>query len=293
MKDFSITIGPSRMHAVRTGEGPPVVLVHGFGVSGAYMYPLAEALAPSCSAFIPDLPGQGGSEQLRGRTTIARLARALGAWVEAAELVRPAVVANSMGCQVVTELAVRRPKLLGPLVLVGPTIDPARRGAPDQLVGVLRDAAREPFAVLARAARDDARTGTRTLMSVGRSMLADRIEDRLPSIEQPTVVVHGENDGFGSREWAERAALLLPNGRLVVVPGEPHAVHFTRPDLVAGILRDLVVEEGEHRPDELVRRLEHWDVAAGEQDEARVGERPLPLFGEPKGHEVIAFAPQE
>jgi len=280
MNELSMQIGSSRMHAITMGEGPPVVLVHGFGVSGAYMHPLAEALAASFTVFIPDLPGQGESEKLRGRTTIARLGRALGEWIEAAGLAAPPVVANSMGCQVVTELAVRRPRLVGPMVLVGPTIDPARRGAPGQLLGVLRDSAREPFAVLARAARDDARTGMRILMALGRSMIDDRIEDRLPSIEQPTVVVHGERDGFGSREWAEQAASLLPQGRLVVVPGEPHAVHFTRPDLIAAIVGDLLVEERKHRPDELVRRLEHRDMAAGEPDETRVLQRALPLFGE-------------
>jgi len=281
MNELSMQIGSSRMHAITMGEGPPVVLVHGFGVSGAYMHPLAEALAASFTVFIPDLPGQGESEKLRGRTTIARLGRALGEWIEATGLAAPSVVANSMGCQVVTELAVRRPRLVGPMVLVGPTIDPARRGAPGQLLGVLRDSAREPFAVLARAARDDARTGMRILMALGRSMIDDRIEDRLPSIEQPTVVVHGERDGFGSREWAEQAASLLPEGRLVVVPGEPHAVHFTRPDLIAAIVGDLLVEERQHRPDELVRRLEHRDMAAGEPHQTRVLQRALPLFGEP------------
>src|SRR4051812_27567472 len=152
---------------VVVGDGPPIVLVHGFGISGAYMLPLARALAPAFTAFVPDLPGQGESGELRGRPTLARLARALGRWVEANGLVRPAFVANSMGCQVVTELALRRPKLVGPMVLVGPTIDPARRDAPGQLLAAFRDALREPLGVLAHAARDDARAGVRMLYSLG------------------------------------------------------------------------------------------------------------------------------
>src|SRR5437660_10473828 len=82
----------SRMHAVVVGEGAPVVRVHGFGVSGAYMLPLAQALGSSFSAFVPDLPGQGKSTQLRGQVSIGRLAAALGAWVEAEGLARPAFV---------------------------------------------------------------------------------------------------------------------------------------------------------------------------------------------------------
>ena len=229
----------SRMHAVVMGAGPPVVLVHGYGVSGAYMLPLARALAGSFSAWVPDLPGQGRSGRLRGRTSIAGLADALGDWTTAARLRRPIVVANSMGCQIVTELAVRRPKAVGPLVLIGPTIDPARRAAPQQLKSALRDAAREPVALLARAAYDDASAGIRSLLSIGRVALADRIEDRLPLVEQRTVVVHGEEDGFVGPEWAERVSELLPRGELVSVPGEPHAVHYTRADLVAEVVEEL------------------------------------------------------
>jgi 2-hydroxy-6-oxonona-2,4-dienedioate hydrolase len=293
MNGFATEVAGTRMHAVVLGEGPPVVLVHGFGISGAYMLPLARTLAPSFRTFVPDLPGQGESGELRGRPTLARLARALGRWVEANGLIRPAFVANSMGCQVVTELALKRPRLVGPMILVGPTIDPARRDAPGQLLAAFRGALREPFGVLAHAARDDARAGTRLLYSLGRSLLDDRIEDRLPSLEQQTVVMHGENDAFGSREWAERAASLLPNGRLLVAPGEPHSLHYTRPDLVAGIVGDLVVEEGEHRACEFAGRLEHGHVAARQQHEAGRGQGALPLVGEPVRDEVVAFAPDE
>jgi pimeloyl-ACP methyl ester carboxylesterase len=167
-----------------------------------------------------------------------------------------------MGCQIVTDLAARQPEAVGSMVLIGPTVDPARRRAPHQLLDALRDSSREPFALLVRAARDDSGVGIRTLLSTGRAVLADRIEERLPSIEQPTVVVYGENDGFVGPDWAERVAALLPRGRLVFVRGEPHAVHYTRPDLIAQIVYDLVFEEEEHVSGKLARRLEHRNVPA-------------------------------
>jgi pimeloyl-ACP methyl ester carboxylesterase len=282
-----------RMHAVAIGAGAPVVLVHGYGVSGAYMLPLARSLAGSCSAFVPDLPGQGKSEQLRGGVSLGEHADSLGAWVEANELVRPAFVANSMGCQVVTELAVRQPEQVGPMVLVGPTVDPARRGRRHQLFSALRDSAREPLSLIALAARDDLATGPRVLLSTARAVLADRIEERLPSIKQPTVVVHGDQDAFVGREWAERVATLLPRGRLQVVPGEPHAVHYTRPELVAALVHELLVEEGEHRVGQLVRGLKHRHVPALEVGEPSVGQRLVPLVGDPERHEPVALAPDE
>lgn len=235
------------MHAVVLGVGAPVVLLHGYGVSGAYMLPLARALAASaCAAFVPDLPGQGKSEQLRGQVSLSSLADSLDGWVEANRLDRPTFVANSMGCQVLTELAARRPGRVGPMVLIGPTVDPSRRGRRHQLFSALRDSAREPLSLIALAARDHQVAGARVLLATARAVLADRIEDRLPLIEQPTVVVHGEEDAFIGREWAERVAMLLPRGRLRVVSGEPHAVHYTRPELVARLVHGLLTKEGEH-----------------------------------------------
>ena len=179
------------------------------------------------------------------------------------------------------------------MVLVGPTVDPARRAARHQLICGGRDSAREPFAVVALAARGNATVGIRDLLSTARSALADRIEERLPQLDQPTVVVVGERDGFVGIDWAERAAALLPRGRLVVVPGEPHAVHYTRPDLVAEIVRGLLVEEREHRARELPRRLEHRNVAALEEHEPRERECALPLLGNPERHEVVPLSPHD
>lgn len=252
----------ARIHSRAGGAGPPVVLLHGYGVSGRYFLPLAELLVADCATFVPDLPGHGGTKQSGKVLGVAGLAEVLGDWLESIAVDRPVLVSNSMGTQIATELAARRPELVGPMVLIGPTVDPGRRGAPHQLFGALRES-RDP-ALLGVAARDGLRPNIRQLLAAARSVLADRPELRLPLIEQPTVVVHGERDGFVSREWAQRVAALLPNGRLVVVPGEPHAVHFTKPGLVAGIVRELLAEEGEHPGGQLVGSAPHGDVAAVE-----------------------------
>src|SRR5690348_16477820 len=86
------------IHARVAGEGPPVVLVHGYGVSGSYMLPLAQSLAPSFSVLAPDLPVYGRSQRPRTPLGIADLAAALAGWLDAAGLQCPAFLANSMGC---------------------------------------------------------------------------------------------------------------------------------------------------------------------------------------------------
>jgi 2-hydroxy-6-oxonona-2,4-dienedioate hydrolase len=282
-----------RIHARTGGEGTPVVLLHGYGVSGTYMLPLARLLAPSFSVFVPDLPGFGRSEQPPTPLGIADLASMLADLLDAAELQCPAFVANSMGCQVVTELAVRRPGGVGPIVLVGPTVDPQRRTTRRQLLDALRDAAREPGPLLARAACDDVRFGVAALLATARSALADRIEERLPLITQPALVVRGENDGFVGQAWAETAAALLPRGQLVVVPRQPHAVHYTRPDLVARMIEALVAEEVEQVGSQLPWRFPHRYVPAVEAHEPGTRQDRLPFRRDSRGKQPIVLAPNE
>jgi pimeloyl-ACP methyl ester carboxylesterase len=281
VNDRWLDVAGARMHARLLGHGAPVVLLHGYGVSGTYMLPLARELSASYRVLVPELPGQGKSEPRPGLRSVRELADAFGEWIEAAELETPAVVANSLGCQVVTELAVREPSRVGPLVLVGPTVDPARRRGRHQLFAALRDSAREPLQLVAIAAADDLGVGIRRLVATARAALDDRIEDRLPLVQQSAIVVRGGADEFVSAAWAEQVVSLLPDARLVVVPGEPHAVHFTQPATVASIVRELLAEEGFDAIGDGARLLQHRHVPARQQLQPRVGHEALPLLGDP------------
>ena len=60
------TVDGWSMHALVPADpsrhaGPPVVLVHGLGVSGRYMVPTAVRLARHLPTYVPDLPGFGKS----------------------------------------------------------------------------------------------------------------------------------------------------------------------------------------------------------------------------------------
>jgi pimeloyl-ACP methyl ester carboxylesterase len=275
------------------GEGAPVVLVHGYGVSSAYLLPLGRVLADRCAVHVPDLPGHGRSEDADSPPTIESHAATLAEWLDVVGLERPAFVGNSMGCQVVTELAVQRPERVGPILLSGPSVDPQKRSARRQAFGALRDSIHEPLRLGGLAARDGIGWNYAHLRAAARSVLADRMEDRLPSISQRAIVLHGEKDGFVTRDWAEEVARLLPAGRLVVVPGEPHAVPLTQPGLVADLVCELLAEEVDHAPGELVGRLPHRDVPAGEPDESGVRQELDPLFGDSRWQQPVTFAPDQ
>ena len=148
-------------------------------------------------------------------------------------LLPAAVVANSMGCQVAVELAIRWPELVSHLVLIAPTVDPQLRPWPKMVPGFVLDCAREPPSLWWIIVRDYTAMGPRRVVGTARCANAHHIEQRLPLVRQPTLVLRGGRDGFVTQRWCEEAAGLLPRGRLVVVPGEPHAVHYTAPRVVA------------------------------------------------------------
>jgi pimeloyl-ACP methyl ester carboxylesterase len=230
-----------RMHARvsegRSAGGPPVVLVHGLVVSGRYMVPLLEELARSHTVYAPDLPGFGRSEGPARALDVAGLADALATWMRAAGLSGAALVGNSMGCQVIAELVLRHPDLVEKVVLQGPTMDPGASSAPRQMWRLLADTTREPPSLVAIEGLDLIRAGVVRSWRTFRHALDDPIEERLSRVRVPALVVHGSRDGISPRHWAEEVARLLPNGRLVVLPGTPHAANYSAPAEFARAVR--------------------------------------------------------
>ena len=72
--------------------------------------------------------------------------------------------------------------------------------------------------------------------------MEDRIEDNLPRVEMPALVVRGSRDPICPQRWAEEVAGLLPRGRLVVVPGAAHTLNFGTPTEFAGLIRGFLDE---------------------------------------------------
>ncbi|MEK0081622.1 alpha/beta fold hydrolase [Benzoatithermus flavus] len=226
----------------------PVVLVHGLVVSSRYMVPLARALAPDFPVYAPDLPGFGESSKPARPLDVPELARALLAWMRALGLLPAALVGNSFGCQIIAELAARHPEAVDRLVLQGPTMDAAARSLWVQIWRALRNGRREP-AALGRLSRIDyAKAGLPRAVATMRAMIRDRIEDKLPRIGAPTLVVAGSRDPVTPPPWAEKVARLLPDGTLAVIEGGTHTLNYTEPERLAALIEAFLLPTGEPAP---------------------------------------------
>jgi pimeloyl-ACP methyl ester carboxylesterase len=233
-------VGGLRIHAYTSNlaaerSTTPVVLVHGFGVSTAYFVPTGERLAKDFDVYAPDLPGHGRSDTPCRALDIQELTDALLGWLDAMSIARAAFVANSMGCQIVARLAVEHPQRVSRLVLIAPAIDPHARTVLQHIPRVLLDVPFERPSLIWVVAKDYLRMNWRVLKEL-RYMMREPIEEMLPRVEVPTMLVAGEKDSIVPKRWFDEAARLVRAEQVAVIPGWGHAVNYSAPDeLVAAI----------------------------------------------------------
>ncbi|MGE0080714.1 MAG: pimeloyl-ACP methyl ester esterase BioH [Thiohalomonadaceae bacterium] len=240
------------IHIDITGNGPPVVLIHGWGLHGGVWARTAQALAGSHEVWRVDLPGFGASAPLAGRYTAQTLAEAVAARVPAG-----AVWAGwSLGGLVVLAAA-HMGASVSRLVLVGAT--PRFVQAPDWphamagevLAGFAAELAADWRATVLRflalqargseRAREELRALRETVFARGEPATAalsgglDVLRDTdlraaLGHVTLPALVIHGSRDVLVPVQAAVETTAALHRARLALIEGAGHAPFLSHPD---------------------------------------------------------------
>lgn len=245
------------------GEGPPLVLLHGWSLSGAAFAELA-ALLPGYRLLLPDLPGHGDTAPAVP-LSLASMADDLASWLDT-EAPGPRLLGGwSLGGMVAMELAARPGSAVSRLALIATTPrftsgDDWSHGLPaGQVQALRRNLARRFEATLGdffeltftpgeingerlRAIRAFAvHAGTRPDPSSAAQLLAVLAEQDqrplLPAIGCPALVVHGTADRVTPVGAGRHLAAALPQGELLELDGVGHAPFWSRPAAVAAALR--------------------------------------------------------
>jgi 2-hydroxy-6-oxonona-2,4-dienedioate hydrolase len=217
----------------------PVILLHGLGVSSSYMVPLAKLLCTTHDVWAPDLPGYGRSDHPAHALDIKELTKSLLAWTQANGIDRAVYCANSMGCQVITQLAAEHPARVAGLVLLSPTFDLSSRGIFRNILHLAEDALREPPGLVALQAYDYWHNGPlRTIRTFFHARRHPMLQ-RLGQVRSPALVIWGDADPIVSRQWAKQVTSAIPSANLLVVPDAPHALNYNSPAIVAEAMRRI------------------------------------------------------
>lgn len=218
---------------------PPILMLHGLVVSGAYYRPIARYLDRRYRLYIPDLPGFGRSEA-QTHHDLDELVDLLDEWMEIHNLDQAIVVGNSLGCQVATLLAVTYPHRVASLVMVAPTPDPATGGPIGMIARGLLDIPRERFSLWQIWIPDFLSAGPIRAIRGLMMTLRDPQLERLPAVTQPVVAVAGGRDPICPVPWVERFSQMVDNGTCVVLPDAAHAMNYGAPRELARIISDLI-----------------------------------------------------
>lgn len=209
-------------------SGQPVVLVHGIGVSARYFQRLAAELAQCSAVYAIELPGFGPNPTPRRPLSVPELGELVLAVLRTLDLRGVMLVGHSMGCQVAAETAARAPELVHKLVLLGPTVNDRERSIPMQALRLAQDTLRETPAVNWMVFTDYLRSIIPYLRTLP-EMVSHKLEETLPAVSCPVVLMRGERDPIARADWLRRLAATNPNATIVEVPGVPHVLMYSRP----------------------------------------------------------------
>jgi pimeloyl-ACP methyl ester carboxylesterase len=119
VEEHTLRAGDTTWSYYEGGQGPTLVLLHGFAADKTVWLPLAEQLTPHFHVVIPDLPGWGESSRNAGADYgVQAQAQRLQAFVEALRLQRFVLVGHSMGGAIAGVYAAEHPQGVAALALL-------------------------------------------------------------------------------------------------------------------------------------------------------------------------------
>ena len=220
------------------GSGPALVLIHGLAGSSRWWARNLGPLSERFTVYAVDLLGFGAS---RGQQFVmAESAGLLARWLDALRIEHAGLVGHSLGGLIALDLAAEHPKLIARLVLVDAAIFAPGERPLRYAVNLLRQGRYTPLDFVPVVARDVARCGPRAILAASRGLLHGDPRRNVPQLRQPALLIWGEHDVVVPLSVGEELTTLLPEARLVVLPGAGHNPMWDRPEAFNALVLDFL-----------------------------------------------------
>ena len=232
----------ARIRYLDVGEGPAVVLIHGYASSLETWAGLAPLLAKNHRVLALDLKGFGWSDRPEGDYSPEAEARVVAALMQQRGIERAAVVAHSWGSSVALALALDQPERVTRLVLYDAWVYESQLpafflmsragGVGEALFALFYDqrpderitAGFYDHQIVSEKLVEDVerameRPGTKAAaLAAARGQRFEAVEGRYKTITAPALLLWGFDDHVSTPSIGERLARDLPKSRLVVYP---------------------------------------------------------------------------
>jgi pimeloyl-ACP methyl ester carboxylesterase len=257
----AVLVGELHIGFRQSGDGPPLVLLHGgLGDSRAWQDQLEE-LSDEFTVVAWDAPGCGASSDPPETFRLPEYADCLAAFIQALGLRRPHVLGHSFGAGLALELYRRHPAIPRSLVLAGAyagwagslpveeveerlrlALETAEllpdRFVPQSIPGLFSDLiSREKAEQLAAIMSDARPVGTRVM---AHAFAEADLRGVLPEIQIPTLLLCGEADERSPLPVAEALHAAIPTSRMAVLAGLGHESYLESPERFNAEVREFL-----------------------------------------------------
>lgn len=226
------------IHLETHGQGPAILLTHGFGATCRMWDEQIEALTGRYRMILWDLPGHGQSEAPPDGTSQADVVEDMHAILEAAEAPRAVLIGLGVGGLLSLRLWRRYPNAVRGLVLVGTLpglrTDAARALWNARIEALAASVEEAGIAALEGGAEVDPglHANPAALVKAARLLLSEQDQGALPwlaEIDVPVLILTGGADQptLSAARFMERT---IPGARAVTIPRANHAVTLHKPD---------------------------------------------------------------
>lgn len=261
-------------HVQIMGSGPQVLLLHGTGASSHSFAALMPLLASDFTLVVPDLPGQGFTQAPpREFLSLPGMSRAIAGLLRELDIRPQLAVGHSAGAAVAIQMTVSRQIAPRAIVSLNGALLPLSGIAGQIFAPLAKLLTAMPFVsdLFSRRARDPnaiermiAQTGS-NLDERGRELYRRLASNpahvaaalgmmahwdlrafaaELPRLKVPLTLVVGSNDRTIPPSQAEHVCEIVPQAKIVTLPGLGHLAHEERPDQCAAIIRAVAQDAG-------------------------------------------------
>lgn len=252
-----VTIAGLRTRYVVTGEGEPLLLLHGWGTQLDSLAPVARHLAACRRIFALDFPGFGGTQLPPVDWSVGDYAAWLAQFTTHFALEKSDLLGHSFGGRVAIKFSTAWPERVGRLVLIDSAGVRQYKTSPRYRISrLVAKAGRPVLNLLPEPARK--RMQWRMYRAIGSTdyltagplrgtyskVISEDLEPLLPAIRARTLLVWGELDASTPLADARVMASKIPNNRLVVIPDAGHYPFLDRPELVFAALDGFFGRDG-------------------------------------------------
>jgi pimeloyl-ACP methyl ester carboxylesterase len=213
------------------GDGPPLLFVHGFTMTGEQWDQFLDALGARHTVIIPDLPAHGRSNDISGEFRYSDMATRLFSLLDTLGIDSISAIGQSAGASILVHMAVQQPLRMKAIVLVAGSHRLVAAGR-EMLGGLHLEDLPKTYHDYYRRYHPGGESQTRSLF-VRLRALADNYDDfdfspeRLATIRAKTLLVWGDRDFAYPVEIALEMYRAIPNASLWVIPDQGHTPVWT------------------------------------------------------------------